>query len=96
MAIAVTCITKSNGYHEDPHHAISTLGWYNDQTMDRGNSTREQMWEFLTRGGVVYVKDSYGNVAYVYPHTSRNGTRYVQTAADGKLTDNLLSLPECG
>ena len=31
MAIRITCINKSGGDHQDPHHAISDLGWVNDQ-----------------------------------------------------------------
>jgi hypothetical protein len=30
MAIRITCINKSAGYHQDPHHAITNLGWVND------------------------------------------------------------------
>ena len=30
MSIRITCINKSGGYHQDPHHAISHLGWVED------------------------------------------------------------------
>lgn len=95
MALRVTCISKSGGYHEDPHHAISKLGYIDDQTNVRGSKTREEMWTFVSNNGTAYVKDSYGNVATVVPRTNQHGTRYVQTVADGKYTDNLLHLPEC-
>jgi hypothetical protein len=40
MSIRITCIKKSGGYHADPHHAISELGWINEQTRETGTSTR--------------------------------------------------------
>lgn len=95
MALRVTCINKSGGHHADPHHAISKLGYTDDQTNIKGSKSREEMWTFLTYGGHAYVKDGAGNVAAVMPRTHANGTRFVQTVADGKYTDNLLYLPEC-
>ncbi|QMV19997.1 hypothetical protein GOB94_15900 [Granulicella sp. 5B5] len=45
MSIRITCIKKSNGYHEDRHHAISELGWTNEQTNETGRSTRLEMYD---------------------------------------------------
>lgn len=95
MGVRVTCVNKSNGYHQDPHHAITRLGWVNDQTSETGFSSREEMWDFVNRGGQAYVRDGSGRVAYLRARTSSNGTHYVQTEADGVLTDNLLYLGEC-
>ena len=95
MSVRVTCIKKSGGYHENPHEAIDTLGWTNEQTNETNASTREQMWEWVSGGGVAYVKDAYGNVARVRAKTNSGGTHYLQTEADGRPTDNLLKLPEC-
>ena len=39
MAVRITCINKSGGYHADPHHAISDLGWRNEATGNTGKST---------------------------------------------------------
>ena len=74
MARRVTCIKKSGGYHENPHEAISTLGWTEDGSTVSQQSTREEMWSFVTLGGSAYVKDSYGNVARVLPKTNSRGT----------------------
>jgi len=96
MAIRITCINKSGGYHQDPHHAISDLGWQDDQTGAQNKSTRLQMYEWLKdHSGTAYVLDQYGNKAYLGPRESSSGTKYVQTYADRVWTDNLLSLPEC-
>lgn len=52
MAIRVTCINKSGGYHADPHHAISDLGWVQDGTGKTGKSTRLEIYGWIkSRGG---------------------------------------------
>jgi hypothetical protein len=95
MARRITCINKSDGYHENPHEAISTFGWTDDQTGASSKSDRESMWKWVTDGGKAYVKYAYGNVAWVGAKTNSRGTHYLQTEADGKSTDNLLKLLEC-
>jgi hypothetical protein len=97
MSVRITCITKDNGNHLNPHEGISELGWINEETRASGRSTRLQMIEFIERqNGVAYVKDGNGNIAYVgvvNPGLGRN--KYLRTHADGKWTDNLLSCNEC-
>ena len=97
MAIRITCINKSQGYHQDPHHAIQNLGWVNEASGKEGKHTRLQIYDWLKQdpNNQAYVKDRSGNVAYVYPLENQHGTKYVQTYADNKWTDNLLFLPEC-
>jgi len=96
VSIRVTCIKKSGGYHADPHHAIESLGWINEQTGDTGRSTRLQVYDWLkTQNGMAYVRDVRGNTAQVAPRAHANGTRFLQTHADGIWTDNLLAQPEC-
>ena len=96
MAIRITCINKSGGYHQDPHHAIERLGWTNEENGKTGKSTRLEIYDWIKlRSGTAYVKDSAGNKAYVGTLEHANGTKYVQTFADKVWTDNLLSLPEC-
>jgi len=95
MALQITCIKKSGGYHENPHEAISTFGWKDDQTGETGQWDREKMWKWVTDGGYAYEKDAYGNKVTVRAKTNTKGTHYLQTESDGKPTDNLLNLPEC-
>jgi len=83
MSIRITCIKKSNGYHEDPHHAISELGWTNEQTNETGRSTRMEMFDWIkNQNGVALVADARGNKARVGARENANGTKYVQTYAD--------------
>jgi Protein of unknown function (DUF3892) len=96
MAIRITCIRKSGGYHADPHHAISDLGWVQDGTAKSDTSTRLQVYDWIkNQGGVAYVLDSRGNRAGVGTRENSAGTKYLQTYADQVWTDNLLALPEC-
>lgn len=97
MPIRITCINKSGGYHQDPHHAISNLGWIEDGTGKTDKSTRLQIYNWLKNdNGIAYVQDWRGNKAYLYPRENAYGTQFVQTYADNVWTDNLLALPECG
>lgn len=96
MAIRITCISKSGGNHDDPHHAISDLGWINDQSGETGKSSRLQVYDWIkSQNGVAYVRDSGGHEARVGTREHTNGTKYLQTYADQVWTNNLLALPEC-
>jgi hypothetical protein len=96
MSIRITCINKAGGYHADPHSAIESLGWVNEQTGDSGKSTRLEVYEWIkNKNGRACVVDSRGNRADVGARENSNGTKYVQTYADKVWTNNLLSLPEC-
>jgi hypothetical protein len=96
MSVRITCIKKSNGYHEDPHHAISEVGWIDEQTNETGRATRLEMYVWIKdKNGVASVSDSRGNKARVGTREHTNGTKYLQTYADGVWTDNLLALSEC-
>lgn len=95
MAVRITCINKDGGFHDNPHVAISHLGWTNEASGEAGRSTRDAMYNFILQGGAAYVRDSVGNTAYLIAKISPHGTHFVQTIADGTPTDNLLRLIEC-
>lgn len=95
MSIRIICINKDGGYHENPYVAITSLGWINEETYATGNYTRVEMHDWIKRGGVAYVKDSKGDIAYLVAEVSPWGTKYVKTKSDNTKADNLLSLPEC-
>jgi hypothetical protein len=95
MAVRFTCISKDGGYHENPHVAISNLGWVNEETNETGNSTRLVIYDWIKSGGVGFVRDWAGNEARVGTAETANGTKYVRTYSDGVWTDNLLALQEC-
>lgn len=95
MSLRITCINKDHGNHENPHVAISMLGWTNEQTGESNTSTRVQMHDWVRDGGIAIVVDGLGNRAQLEARVTALGTKYVRTRPDRTLTDNLLRLPEC-
>jgi len=96
MSVRITCISKDGGNHYNPHEGVTNYGWVNDQDGKTGNSTRQQMVDWIeNQQGRAYVKDSRGNIASIGIWTSAAGYKYLRTYADETWTDNLLALPEC-
>ena len=96
MSVRITCINKDNGNHDNPHEAITALGWVNEQSGQTGISSRLEMYEWIkNKGGEAYIRDRNGNTAKVGTDVAPSGTKFVRTYADKIWTDNLLSLPEC-
>jgi hypothetical protein len=82
------------------HEHISHLWWDKcidgKVTTESGNSTREQMVEYIEKNGnmSVWCPDKNPQVKGAWVHVHNNGRiKFVQTVADGRKTDNLLSLP---
>ena len=94
MSIRITCINKAGGYHDDPHEAISWLGWTEDGVTNSGRTSRDQMHDWVAKGGIAYVQSGQ-NRANLEARVSRAGTKYVRTIPDGTTSDNLLRLGEC-
>jgi hypothetical protein len=96
MAVRITCINKDGGNHENPHAAISHLGWVNEETGATGKSTRIEMYDWIKdKNGYAFVRDKEGNQVRVGTAVTEGGTKYVRTYRDNVWTDNLLALPEC-
>lgn len=95
MTIRITCINKDNGHHDDPHEAITELGWEEvGNTSNHKVSSRAAIVKFLEDGNRAYVKDRYGDTADLMVFT-KNGIKYVKTRPDQTIADNLLELDEC-
>lgn len=88
--VEITAVHMEGGtYHEH----IASVRWKNPQTSATGSSTRATMVDWLrTPGNAAFVSDSRGNitVGVVNPPI---GSPFLRTHADGRWTDNLLSLP---
>lgn len=95
MSVKITCIKKDNGNHENPYVAIKSMNWLNEDDQKSGTATREEIYDFVNKGGEAYVKDAAGNKAKLVTRTTDKGTKYVKTIADDVQSDNLLKLPEC-
>lgn len=94
MSIRIICVNKAGGYHDDPHEAISRLGWLEDGKSNSGFMSRVEMHDWIRQGGIAYVQVGFAK-AYLEARTNQYGTKYVRTTPDGTTADNLLSLPEC-
>jgi len=78
------------------HEHIAYL-WWEDGNGGNGVYTRDQMVAYIDKHGTesVWCADRDPKKKGAWVHTNSNGrVRYVQTNADGRWTDNLLSLPE--
>lgn len=87
----IACIRKRDG--DSPWDRISHVGGVNPDgtrwkmTQERAVYLMEEGWEF-------YVAVS-GKAAWCEVAISRQGHKYIKTAADGELPETLLNLPEC-
>jgi hypothetical protein len=94
MSIRTSCINKAGGWHQDPHEAISLLGWINEQTRATGVASRGEVYEYVRRGGPAFTQDGLAR-AQLIAYLSRRGTKCVKTVPDSTKRDNLLNLGEC-
>ena len=100
MTFEIKCIAKrlSGGR---AHEHIALLWWLKcvagKETDEEGCLTREQMVEYIETMGdkSVWCPDEHPSLKGAWVHVRNNGRlKYVQTVADGRATDNLLSLPD--
>ena len=91
ITIRITAIRQAGG---TGHEHITQLWWTNQATGDQGSSTRGELVRWIeAENGRAYLDDGQGNRAAVLIVTPRHGEKYLQTCADGVLTDSLLALP---
>ncbi|WP_079218466.1 DUF3892 domain-containing protein [Herbaspirillum robiniae] len=99
MATTIKCVARrmagGNG-----HEHISHLWWQqvddSGRVLSSGDNTREQMVAYIEKHGdhSVWCPDRNPAVQGAWVRVHNNGRiKYVQTVADGRTTDNLLSLP---
>ena len=94
MAIKINCINKDNGNHENPYEAISHYGWVEDVTGKSDVTARSTVVGWVESGTRAYVS-SYEGVVDCFVNRSPRGTKFLQTNADSRSSNNLLNLPEC-
>jgi len=87
MIVQFTGVRLEGGFH---HQHITRLRAVSDGLVY--DDSRAAWVKFIEDGNSGYVRDAYGNTAWVGVRT--NGiTKWLQTHADGIWTDNLLALP---
>jgi hypothetical protein len=93
MALQITGIRKPDP--DDPHEAISHYRWHDNSDNTNGIDEREALIKWMKANKVdAYVADGTDKV-WCEIRENRYSTKYLQTYADGKWTDNLLALPQC-
>lgn len=93
MAVRIIAIRKP-GDNYNAYEAISHYKWLNEQTGESGIANRPNMVGWVERGNQAYVSSQEGTVS-CYVNTSAAGTKFLQTNADDRSSNNLLNLPEC-
>ena len=87
--INITSIHLTGGTQ---HQHIASMKWKNPETGATGESTRQEMVEWIRdKSGVAHVHGSDGSVSHVGVVDAQ--PPYVRTHADGDWNDNLLALP---
>jgi hypothetical protein len=94
MAVQIVAVRKDHGNHYNPHEAISHYKWRDNQSGEDGIGSRPEMVAWVENGGRAYVSSSEGMVD-CYVNRSNAGTKFLQTNADSRSSNNLLNLPEC-
>jgi len=84
MATFITEVHMEGG---SEHEHIARVRWKNSQT---GESTKQQMVEFIEKGNSVKVEDGRNTVDVGVVNAT---PKYIRTYADGKWSNNLLALP---
>lgn len=99
MATTIKCTARRMAGGTGHEH-ISELWWDQvdeaNNVLKSGNSSREQMVAYIEQNGnkSVWCPDRNPQVPGAWVHVHSNlYSKYVQTVADGRKTDNLLSLP---
>lgn len=94
MSVRITAIRKDNGNHTNPNEAISMYRWVNELNGRTGDSTRQAMVQWMeNEKGAAYVSTGNSKV-WCYVNVSARGVKFLQTHADNRWSNNLLSLPE--
>lgn len=94
MAVRIIAIRKDEGNHYNPHEAVSHYKWLNEQTGESGIADRLNMVAWAERGNRAYVNSQEGTVNCEVRQSSA-GTKFLQTNADSRSSNNLLNLPRC-
>lgn len=87
----IECIRKRD--RDSPWDRISHVGGVHPDGT-RWKMTQERAVHLMEEGGGFYVTVS-GKAAWCEVATGPQGNKYIKTAEDGDLPNNLLNLPEC-
>ena len=90
QTIQIKCINKSD--RDNAWERITHVGGFTDK---KWKITQEDAIRHIENGEWKFFVSVNGDSVWVVVATSRYGNKYIKTASDGDLPNNLLSLPEC-
>lgn len=90
MSIEITHVRYSG--NQRTHESIIEYKWKNVNDGNTGASTKAVLVEWVDDSGTAYVGSGKQRVQVVTVHPT-NTLPYLRTQADGRPTNNLLSLP---
>jgi hypothetical protein len=93
MAFQITGIRKPGGA-DNIHDAISHYRWVDDGKTTSQIDERLRVVGWVESGIDAYVADGPQKI-WCEVRQNENGTKFLQTVADGEWSNNLLALPEC-
>ena len=93
LEIRIIAIRKP-GDNYNRYEATTHYKWINEVSLKSGIDSRRDVVNWVEKGNKCYVRSAEGKV-YCYVNTSSAGTKFLQTNADSKSSNNLLNLPEC-
>lgn len=89
MSVRIIAVRKN----DEKLEAISHYKWINEQNNSTGISVRLAMIAWVEHGNCAYVSSYEGTVTcYV---NQKGSTKFLQTGADSRSSNNLLNLPSC-
>lgn len=92
MPIQITGVTKTDDEYENPYLSINSLMWVDDNTQNRGITTRDVLFDWINDNGTAYILDDEGNKFKLIAATTKSGFKYVRTVFDETKSDKLLNL----
>ncbi len=94
MAFQITGIRKPGGA-DNSHEAISHYRWVDDGKSQSTITERLTVVSWVEDKKIpAYVADGTRKI-WCEVRQNQNGTKFLQTQADGQWSNNLLALPEC-
>ncbi len=94
MSVRIIGVRKPGGNIQNRLEAISHYQWVNESNKESGISTRPVMVDWVERGNKAYVSSTEGTVD-CFVNKSSAETKFLQTDADSRSSNNLLNLPPC-
>lgn len=89
MSVRIVAVIKN----DEAYEAISHYKWVNEQNGNSDITDRPSMVAWVERGNRAYVSSNEGTVdCYV---NQKGTTKFLQTNADSRSSNNLLNLPRC-